>query len=131
MRPSSPTKESVKDEKKHAKAQKEIREMVRSLLADLSVHSPPLEKDGIRVSNMRAVPVGKRLAKLPAAGRDLVNAAAISYFGREREKVLYNYMEKECFIWRKSVLHACVGIRLMRLYIHFLKESCFVWYPKM
>lgn len=77
MRPSSPTKESVKEEKKQAAAQREMREMVRSLLAGLLVHAPLLEKDGIRVSNTRAVPVGKRLAKFPAAGRDLANAASI------------------------------------------------------
>lgn len=128
MRPSWPTYESVKEEKKQAAAQKEMREMVRSLLAGLLLHSPPLEKDGSRVSNMRAVPVGKRLAKFPADGRDLMNDASILYFGPERGKFVC-YTEKECFLC-SSIRNACMREDTLDASLYtFLKDIEFFWCP--
>lgn len=60
---------SVKEEKKQTTEQNTMILKVRYLFAGRQ--EPPLENEGARAWNARTVPVGKRLARLAAADRDL------------------------------------------------------------
>lgn len=57
----------MKEERKHERAQKAMRDVVRYWLAIWQV--PSLENEDMRASNVRTVPVGKRFARLAVLAR--------------------------------------------------------------